>query len=585
MGIFKKLGWYFKAERKRYTLGIGFLILTAIINLIPPRILGMMADQIDTGSITWERFFTLIGAILSAAILLYLFRYLWRTQIWGGAAKLEWTMRSKLFWHFMQMDETFYQKHRTGDLMAHATNDLSAIQQVAGAGVLTLVDSIVTGGSTIIAMMIFVDWRLTLVAMIPMPFLAVMARVLGTKLHDAFGHSQAAFSKLNNKTQESISGVKVIKTFGQEKEDTAEFDQMVDKTIQINKRVFKLDSMFDPLTTLIIGATYVITIIYGGMLVANKTITIGQLISFISYISAMVWPMFAIGRLFNVLERGSASYDRVMELMNEQSLIKEVNEQPSKLATGDLTYEVERFAYPDEPEHTTLSNINFTLPMGKTLGLVGRVGAGKSTIIKLLMREFDNYTGSIKIGEKNIKDIPLDDLLHAIGYVPQNNFLFSTSIRDNIRFANIDAEQSQVEAAAKKSALHDDILQFPRNYNTLVGENGVSLSGGQKQRLAIARALLKDPEILILDDALSAVDAKTEETILGHLKEDRKDATTIISAHRLTSVMHADEILVINDGRIVEQGTHESLLASRGWYYEMWEKQQLEVKVGGEIDG
>lgn len=582
MGIFKKLGWYFKSEKKRYLLGVGFLMLTSVINLIPPRIIGLMADQVDKGTMPWSKFFMLIGAIVLAAVLLYFFRYMWRNRIWGGAAKLEREMRSKLFWHFMQMDETFFQRHRTGDLMAHATNDLSAIQQVAGAGVLTLVDSIVTGGSTIIAMMIFVDWKLTLVAMIPMPFLAVMARILGTKLHDAFGHSQAMFSKLNNKTQESIAGIKVIKTFGQEDDSVAEFDGMINKTIDVNKKVFRLDAMFDPLTTLIIGATYVITIIYGGSMVMSKAITIGQLISFIAYISAMVWPMFAIGRLFNILERGSASYDRVMFLMNEKTLIKEITDDAEPIASGDLKYDVQKFAYPDEPDELVLQNIKFTLPQGKTLGLVGRVGAGKSTIIKLLMREFDNYTGSIEIGDNNIKSLRLDSLKLAIGYVPQDNFLFSTSIKDNIRFSNIEASQDSVEVAAEKAALHEDIMNFPKNYQTLVGENGVSLSGGQKQRMAIARALLKDPEILILDDAFSAVDAKTEEAILHNLNEDRGDKTTIISAHRLSSVMHADEILVIDEGQIVESGTHETLLASGGWYKEMWNKQQFEGATGGE---
>ena len=264
MGIFKKLGWFFKKEKKRYIIGITFLALTSLANLVPPRVLGLMADQLDKGYISWGEYGALVLAVVAAAIVLYVLRYFWRKQIWGGAAELERQMRSKLFQHFMVMDRTFFQRHRTGDLMAHATNDVSAIQNVAGDGVLTLVDSLMMGLSTIIAMIIFVDFRLTIVALLPLPFLAFGAQRLGNHLHDEFNKSQAAFSRLNNKTQESVSGIKVLKTFGQAKEDTAAFDKMVDETIQINRKVFIWDSLFDPLGTIVIGLTYTITIIYGG---------------------------------------------------------------------------------------------------------------------------------------------------------------------------------------------------------------------------------------------------------------------------------------------------------------------------------
>lgn len=584
MGIFKKLGWYFKAERKRYLFGILFLVLVALVNLIPPKVIGSLIDLMDGHALTAEKLWLMLGLLIAAGVGQYLFRYGWRTAIWGGAAQLEKTLRSRLFWHFMKMDATFYQRHRTGDLMAHATNDLNAIQNVAGAGILTLFDSLITGTTTIIAMIMFVDWRLTILAILPMPLLAVMARRLGMRLHREFAHSQAAFSRLNDKTQESISGIKVIKTFGQEKEDTEDFDRIVDRTIGINKRVNFIDSLFDPTTSLIMGITYVVTIIYGGHLVVTSQITIGQLVSFVSYVSSLVWPMFAIGRLFNVLERGNASYDRVQSLLNEQSAIIEAPDAIQTPAQGDIRFKVNKFSYPDD-DHATLVNVHFTLPEGETLGIVGRVGAGKSTIFKLLLREFDNYDGEIDFGGHNIKAYTLDALLDSIGYVPQDNFLFSTSVADNIRFSSFDKAQGEVEDAARESAVHNDILDFTEGYGTLVGERGVSLSGGQKQRLAIARAVITTPELLILDDSLSAVDAKTESEILANLKRERQNKTTIIAAQRLSSVMHANQIIVLQDGHVIERGTHEQLLASDGWYAEMWAKQELQSQIENKIEG
>ena len=585
MDIFKKLGWFFKEELKRYIIGVLFLALTSLANLVPPRVLGLMADELDKGHITWGQYGALILAIVAAAIVLYVLRYFWRKQIWGGAAELERKMRTRLFNHFMIMDKTFYQRHRTGDLMAHATNDVTAIQNVAGDGVLTLVDSLIMGLSTMIAMIVFVDFRLTIVALLPLPFLAWGAWKLGDHLHVAFDKSQAAFSRLNNKTQESVSGIKVLKTFGQGKEDTAAFEKMVDETIKINKHVFVWDSLFDPLGTLIIGLTYAITIIYGGFLVKQNILSVGQLVSFIAYIGNMVWPMFAIGYLFNILERGSASYDRVEKLLNEKSLITDENADETLTAKdieGDLDYNIKSFAYPDEKDISVLKNIDFTLKPGQTLGLVGRVGSGKTTIIQLLLREFDNYEGKITLNGHDIREIPLNVLLRQISYVPQNNYLFSTSIQNNISFSQIDADNNQVVEAAKKSDLHNDVLQMPCAYQTLVGENGISLSGGQKQRMSIARALLKHSQILILDDALSAVDAKTENEILKSLKKERKGKTTLIATHRLTAVKNADLILVLKNGRIIERGSHDDLLQENGWYADMWRRQELEEKVGDE---
>lgn len=576
MSIFRKLAWYFRLEWRQYLVGIVGLLLTAIIAIIPPRIIGNLVDGIHGQTMSGRQLALDIGLIILAAIGQYATRYMWRNAIWGGAAHLEQLLRNRLFNHFMKMDRVFYQKYRTGDLMAHATNDLEAIQRVAGGGILQFADAIITGGTTLI------DWRLTLLAIIPFPFLAVISRYLGQRIHRAFSASQAAFSRLNNKAQESISGIKVIKALGQGEADVADFDQQVDETIKINRRVNRLDSMFDPAITLIISISYVATIVLGGLFVTHHVITIGNLVSFISYLAMMIWPMFAVGMLFNTMERGNASYDRVMELLEQETHIIDRKNGLTIRPTGTIDYHINRFDYP-ENAGASLKQIDFDLPAGHTLGIVGRVGAGKSTIMKLLLREFDQYDGEIAFGGHSIKDYALDSYLPAIGYVPQESFLFSSTVFENIRFARPEASKKTVEAAAAKSDLAGQIDQLPAGYETQVGEQGISLSGGQRQRLAIARALLIDPELLILDDALSAVDAETEAEILQNLKTERANKTTIISAHRLSSVMNADEILVLDEGAVAERGTHAELMAQGGWYQKMFTEQQLETQAKGGI--
>lgn len=580
MSIFKKLGWFFKQEKKSYIIGVFSLMMVALVQLVPPKVIGVVVDEIVNKEIRLTKIIVWVVLLIGAGLAQYLFRYIWRMHIWGSAACLEKELRTQLFHHFTKMDSIFYQKYRTGDLMAHATNDLNAIQNVAGAGILTFADSVITGGTTIIAMVLFVDWRLTLIALLPLPLLAVTSRVLGSKLHDAFRDSQAAFSAINDKTQESITGIKVIKTFGQEKEDLADFTEKIDDAIVKNKRTNFLDALFDPFITLIIGVSYVLTIIIGGRFIMEGTISLGQLVSFIAYIGMLVWPMFAIGRLFNVLERGNASYDRVNELLHEKTHIIERKDAIKTMAQGTISMKIDSFSYPKE-ETVALENIQFSLQEGETLGIVGKTGAGKTTILKLLMREYDQYQGTIYFGKHNIKNYTLDALMGAMGYVPQDHFLFSMTVRDNIRFAKPDLEQAAVEQAAALAFINQEIKAFPEGYDTMVGERGVSLSGGQKQRISIARALIVEPELLILDDALSAVDAKTEAAILSNLKETRQEKTTIITAHRLSSVMHAKEILVLDEGKIIERGTHPELLAEKGWYQRMWEKQQLEAKIEG----
>ncbi|MCA9766739.1 MAG: ATP-binding cassette domain-containing protein [Carnobacterium sp.] len=583
MDVYKKLSWFFKQEKKAYLTGISFLILVAFLQLLPPKILGTVIDLIRQGTLTKTVLIKWLVILFVTATTQYIFRYIWRMNIWGTSAKLERILRKRLFDHFTAMDASFFQKYRVGDLMAHATNDLNAIRNVAGGGILTFVDSIITGSITIIAMMIVVDWRLTLIALLPLPFLGVASRVLGSKLHERFRKAQAAFSHMNDKTQESIMGMKVIKTFGQEEENSEEFKSKTAQVVNENRKVYKVDSLFDPVMTLIIGVSYILTITLGGYMVMTTIITIGDFVTFINYIAMLVWPMFAIGRLFNILERGSASYDRIEKILKEETKIIEDSQALDTAITGDIDYSIERFCYP-KTTTMVLNNVHFKLEKGQTLGVVGKTGSGKTTLFKLLLREYDRYKGKITYGNQDIRDYSLDALLQHIGYVPQDQFLFSTTIKENIRFASQDYDQSMIEYVAKLTAIHEDILQMEDGYDTLVGERGVSLSGGQKQRLAIARALIINPELLILDDALSAVDAKTEEAILSDLKKERSKQTTIIAAHRISSVMHADEIIVMENGEISERGTHSELLAINGWYKEMHDKQQLERNTKGGTD-
>ena len=580
VSIFKKLSWFFRQEWKAYFVGVFFLIIVAILQVVSPRIVGIIIDEIALGTLTMASLWKWTAIILIAGVLQYLFRYIWRMKIWGTSAELEKILRSRLFKHFTEMDAVFFQKYRTGDLMAHATNDLNAIRMVAGAGILTLADSISSGGITLFTMFFLIDWRLTLIAMIPLPALTLVSRILGQKMHKRFRKAQAAFSSLNDKTQESVSGVKVIKTFGEEEEDIRDFEAMTKDVVARNKSVYLVDALFDPAIQLILGLSFALTIIFGGRFVVEGSISIGQLVSFISYIGMMAWPMLAVGRLFNVLERGSASYSRIDELLKEKSTIQEQKNAVRTVVSGDLDFQVSSFSYPNSKE-ISLHDVNFHLKRGQTLGIVGRTGSGKSTIFRLLLREYDQYTGSINYNGIDIRDYSLDALLSGIGYVPQDNFLFSSDVRENIRFADPSISQQKVEEAARLTAIHHDILGFPAGYDTLVGERGVSLSGGQKQRIAIARALVTEPELLILDDSLSAVDAKTEEAILTGLKQQRADQTTIIAAHRISSVMHANEIIVLDEGRIVERGTHHELMELNGWYRRMYEKQQLETKLEG----
>ncbi|MCM3006401.1 ABC transporter transmembrane domain-containing protein [Priestia koreensis] len=582
MKIFKNLWWFFKQEKRSYLMGILLLGFVALLQLVPPKMIGYVVDDMQRDVLTGKRLVVMMAILLVVALLCYVTRYFWRIMIFGSSIKLARQLRNNLYSHFTKMSPSFYQRKRIGDLMAHATNDLQAIQQTAGSGVLTLVDSLTTGGFVLIMMATTISWKLTLISLIPMPFMALSTSYYGSLLHKRFHKAQQAFSSLNDKVQESVSGVKVIKTFGEEKEDVEEFIQSSKDVVKKNMAVAKIDALFDPTISLIVGFSFILSIVFGSRMVIHNELTIGDLVAFTTYLGLLIWPMLAFGWLFNIVERGSASYDRVASLLSEKEDIIEVKEALTEPPQGDLEVNIQSFSYP-QYEKKVLADIQFSLRKGQTLGIVGKTGAGKTTLLKLLIREFDQYEGSIQFGKGELKNYTLHALRSSIGYVPQDHFLFSATVGENIAFAMPYATQEEIEEAASIANVHRDIQDFTEGYHTVVGERGVSLSGGQKQRLSIARALLLNPELLILDDSLSAVDARTEENILASLRENRQSKTTIITTHRLSAVAHADLILVLEEGRIAQMGTHEWLIKQKGWYKDMYERQQLEslVELGG----
>lgn len=583
MKVLVQLGWFFKQRKKQYGLGIAALVFVSLLQLLPPKIIGFIVDDITEGTLSASELTKWLIVLLVAGVLMYVSRYYWRVMIFGSAVLLSRTMREKLFNHFTRMSPSFYQKRRVGDLMAHATNDINAVQQTAGMGILTLVDSISTGGFVILTMALTINWKLTLIALIPFPLMIFLTSYYGRLLRRRFRFAQEAFSNLNDKTQESISGIKVIKTFGQQKEDIADFTDLSTDVVAKNMRVAKVDALFDPTITGIFALSYILSFYFGTKFIIAEQMSIGDMVAFSTYLGLLTWPMLAFGFLFNIVERGNASYSRITELLSITPDIQDITGAINERPEGNLHFNIEEFTFPDD-KSPALRNVHFTLNRGETLGIVGKTGSGKTAILKLLLREFEGYKGKIIYGGKPINQYKQQRLRESIGYVPQDHFLFSTTIAENIAFTNPKIDREKIYDAARLAHIHDDILGFAQGYETIVGERGVSLSGGQKQRVSIARALIMQPELLILDDSLSAVDAKTEEAILESLKHTRTGETTVITSHRLSAIQHAHKIIVMDEGTIVEEGTHEELIALNGKYKEMYDLQQLEVLVeqGGE---
>lgn len=581
MKLLHKLSWFFRLEKKHYLIGILSLILVSFFNLIPPRIMGVVIDRIDKKRLTMGQLALDISLLVVAALAMYVLRFIWRRYIFGTANKLGRILRYRLFKQFTLMSPSFYQRYRTGDLMAHATNDINAVTMYAGGGVMSAVDASVTALVTLVSMFFMIDWRLTLLAILPLPFMVVVTSAIGRKNHQAFKEAQEAFSDLNNFVQESVSGVKVTKSFGFQTDEIQAFEKTNQMVFGKNMRSASYNALFDPTTLLFVGLSYVVTLYFGGLFVQEGSLSVGQIVTFITYLNMLVWPLQAMGFLFNISQRASVSYDRIEKLLAESADIKDPAQPVTEIQNGDLEYQIQSFAYEDEP---VLSHIHFRLEKGQTLGIVGPTGSGKTTLLRLLLREHDLEKGTIFLNGVSLKDYRLEDLRGLIGYVPQDQILFAMTIRENVAFSDPKLSEEALVEALKICDVYEDILSMPDQLETVIGERGVSLSGGQKQRIAMSRALVMDPEILILDDSLSAVDAKTEHQIIENMKQNRTGKTTILTAHRLSAVVHADVILVMENGQIKERGNHESLMEEKGWYYETYQAQQLSQEMEGKLN-
>ncbi len=573
--VFKKLDWFFKHYWKRYTFAIITLIIASAIGLIPPRLLGYAIDHIQFETLTSQLLTIIIVGYLVLIIVHYSVSFIWDYTLFSGAVILERWTRSKLINHFLRMTPTFYGKYKTGDLMARSTNDLKAIAQTAGFGVLTLVDSTTFMFMLIAVMGFTISWKLTLAALIPLPLMALIMNKYGAAIHARFTEAQAAFGNMNNEVLESIRGVRVIRAFVQEKQDKERFEAMTEDVYQKNIAVAKIDAMFEPTMKILVGLSYTIGLGYGTILVFQNVISLGDLVSFNVYLGMLIWPMFAVGELINVLQRGNASLDRVNDTIGYKADVVEPEKPISVSKVNSIVFRDVSFSYPGT-KNNQLENINLTISKGSTIGVVGKTGSGKTTLFKLMLRQYPGVIGDIKISDVDLEKMSLDQVRSWIGYVPQDQVMFSKSVRENIQFGKSDASDEEIYRVMELAHFLEDIKQLPKGLDTMVGESGVTLSGGQKQRVALARAFIKDPEILILDDSLSAVDGKTESKIIEHLREERKNKTTFIAAHRLSAVTHADHIIVLEDGKIVEEGTHEQLMENGAWYKEQYEQQQLE---------
>lgn len=578
MNIIRKIGWFLKLEKKRYIVGILALSLVSVFNLIPPRVIGNVVDNISSGELTNKYLLINVIYLVSAALIMYGLRYVWRLYIFGTAYNLGRLLRFRLFQHFTKMSPSFYQKYRTGDLMAHATNDINAVVMVAGGGVMSAVDASITALVTLGTMVLLISPKLSFIAILPLPFMAYAVNKLGEKNYESFKEAQESFSDLNSKVQENASGVRVTKSFGYGNDEIESFKEINKKVFIKNITASKYNALFNPMVLVFVGFSYTLTLIFGGIFISNGEMTVGELVTFVTYLDMLVWPLQAIGWLYNIGQRGDVSYGRIEKLLAEESSVKEMAKEGLVAVNGRLEYNIDNFSYLDK---STLSEIKFSIEKGQTLGIVGVTGSGKTTLLKLLLREYDVVDGEILLNGENIKNYKLKDLRSLIGYVPQDQVLFAMSIKENIRFADPSYSNERVEEVTKLCGLYDDVKNMPDGLDTIIGERGVSLSGGQKQRIAMSRALIMDPDILILDDSLSAVDAKTENLILENLRKERKGKTTIITAHRLSAIVHADLIIVMDNGKIIERGTHDELLAQNGWYKETYSSQQLEEKLKG----
>lgn len=575
--MLKHYSEFLKKNIWRYVVGVVILLLVDVFQLIVPQALRQFTDSLLAGSAGMSDIHRIAWVIGLLALGIAISRFLWRVMITWTAVYFEAWIRSKLFNHLSWLPRTFYHEHKTGDLMAHATNDIRTVRFASSGGIIMSVDALFISITTIILMFITIDWKLTLIALAPMPLIALVVFYMGRIIHRKFTLVQEGFSILSDKVQESFAGIRVIKSFAQEDNDLRDFNEKNQLNYERNMSLAKTNSLMRPLVRFIGSVSGILGIMFGTRFVLNGQITVGEFVAFITYLDMFVWPMMAFGFFTNLIQRGAASIGRLNTLFDQKSDLHDVEESADPINRSirikDLT-----FTYPGALR-PSLVDVSLDVPSGSSLGIIGRTASGKSTLTSLLLRLYNIPNNKIFIGGQDINQISIEDTRDMIGAVVQDHFLFSTKIKNNIAFTTDELDEARMLEASKTAQIHQEIEEFPLGYDTYLGERGVNLSGGQKQRTSIARLLYKSPDIMILDDALSAVDTKTEDSILRHIEQELANRTTIVISHRVSTLKKMDQIIFMDEGKILERGTHEELMDLQGNYYQIFLKQQLEEKI------
>ncbi len=562
-----------------YIFGLLFLFSAAYIQTKFPKILGETIDILKISNFSNHQVKINILYMLLIAAGTFICTYSWRNLIIGNSRKLECYIRELLFAHLQKMSAEFYNRRKTGDLIAYAINDIGAVRMTFGPATAMSINGISVCIAAIYAMTQNIDWRLTVMCLAPIPFIIVIMLNIGKLVQKRFKRVQECFAAISDRVQENIYGIRVIKAYVQEDEEVKNFEDLNNDMMDSNLEMVKVSSLLSPIIEICFSISFVLNLIIGGNMVLNDTISLGSFVAFNTYLTMIMNPILSIGRIINVIQRGMASYKRLDEIFKIAPDITDGESMINKKIQGKIAIRDLSFFYPNSDEKA-LDDINITLPKGNTLGVIGKTGSGKTTLANLLLKLYNTESGKIFIDDIDINDYALECLREGFGYVPQDNFLFSSSIKDNITFFKSFYSQNQIEEAAKASCIYDSIVNFPQSFDTILGERGINLSGGQRQRTSIARAIVKNPSILILDDSLSAVDTITERKILDNLKSIRADKTAIIITHKISSVKYADEIIVLDHGKIIERGTHEELLSKGGSYYDIYCEQSREVDTG-----
>lgn len=570
--MLKKFSWFISYYKTQYILAIIFLLLSNIVGLIPPYITGRLTDMIFEDSIALNTFLSILALNIAVIVVKYFFALGWSYFTFRAGNEIDYKTRDNLMTKFLGQSLKFFEKNSTGSLMGKSTNDVDSISNLAGIGTLSLFDSTVFPLVIIIMMMVVVDVKLTLAAIIPLPILAYLSIWIGDRILVRWDKVQRAFDRLNTNVLEDIEGIRNIRVYNLEEPRQKEFEESGENLLDRNMDVVKYQALLTPVQRIIPAFTFIIGISYGAILISRGEISIGQLISFTYYLNMLVWPMHAFGNFINLKQQANASMDRVQKVLDyEEDILDSVG--AVDLATNpDIEFINHSFKYPSSTEDV-LKDINIKIEKGKSLGVLGKTGSGKSTFIKQLLRLYPMKTDNIQVNGDPLNRYTISSIRDRIGYVPQKHMIFSKSIRDNIKLSKPDASDEEVMEAIRLADFEKDLKIFPKGLETLCGERGISLSGGQKQRIGIARGFLKDPDILILDDAMSAVDGRTEKNIINNINKKGKGRTMIISSHRISQIKDLDEIIVLDEGRIVERGTHDELIKEGKWYSNQYQNQ------------